>query len=212
MTDLEVHVNAKGRKELVKQVREKIKELGIQYIYYQFVSVTGRIVGKGVPADHWETRRRTGLPAGLRLDRQPVRRPPQELHRLWAGSLRAGRHSRSGDLRPAALGQAGRARLLHLLPQPRGTGQSGRASDLRLPRQPAHHPRGVQEDPQGAASAPRLRAGDDVAEEGRGRAAGRRLLQAQLLSHRPVRIPAAGVHAGDRVFPRHGPGHDPGRP
>ena len=55
MTDLEAHVNAKGRKELVKQVREKIKELGIQYIYYQFVSVTGRIVGKGVPADHWET-------------------------------------------------------------------------------------------------------------------------------------------------------------
>ena len=55
MTDLEQHVNAKGRKELVKQVREKIKELGIQYIYYQFVSVTGRIVGKGVPADHWES-------------------------------------------------------------------------------------------------------------------------------------------------------------
>ena len=55
MTDLELHVNAKGRKELVKQVREKIKELGIQYIYYQFVSVTGRIVGKGVPADHWES-------------------------------------------------------------------------------------------------------------------------------------------------------------
>jgi glutamine synthetase len=55
MTDLEAHVNAKGRKELVKQVREKIKELGIQYIYYQFVSVTGRIVGKGIPADHWET-------------------------------------------------------------------------------------------------------------------------------------------------------------
>src|ERR1044071_3512370 len=55
MTDLEAHVNAKGRKELVKQVREKIKELGIQYIYYQFVSVTGRIVGKGIPADHWES-------------------------------------------------------------------------------------------------------------------------------------------------------------
>ena len=55
MTDLEQHVNAKGRKELVKQVREKIKELGIQYIYYQFVSVTGRIVGKGIPADHWES-------------------------------------------------------------------------------------------------------------------------------------------------------------
>jgi glutamine synthetase len=54
MSDLEAHVNAKGRGDLVKQVREKIKQLGIQYIYCQFVSVTGRIVGKGIPADHWE--------------------------------------------------------------------------------------------------------------------------------------------------------------
>ncbi len=53
-TDLECHVNARGRKELVKQVRAKINKLGITYIYFQFVSVTGRIVGKGIPADHWE--------------------------------------------------------------------------------------------------------------------------------------------------------------
>ena len=54
MTDLEAHVNADGRAALVKQVREKIDELGITYVYYQFVSVTGRIVGKGIPTDHWE--------------------------------------------------------------------------------------------------------------------------------------------------------------
>ena len=54
MTDLEACVNAPGRADLVKQVREKINELGITYIYYQFISVTGRIVGKGIPADHWE--------------------------------------------------------------------------------------------------------------------------------------------------------------
>jgi glutamine synthetase len=53
-TDLERYVNADGRAERVRQVREKIDELGITYIYYQFISVTGRIVGKGVPADHWE--------------------------------------------------------------------------------------------------------------------------------------------------------------
>jgi glutamine synthetase len=53
-TDLERHVNAEGRKDLVKQVRALINKLGIKYIYYQFVSVTGRIVGKGVPSDHWE--------------------------------------------------------------------------------------------------------------------------------------------------------------
>ena len=55
MTDIEAHVGAKGRKELVKQVRAKIDQLGIKYIYYQFISVTGRVVGKGVPADHWES-------------------------------------------------------------------------------------------------------------------------------------------------------------
>ena len=53
-TDLELYVKTPGRDELVKQVRSKIKELGIQYIYYQFISVTGRIVGKGIPSDHWE--------------------------------------------------------------------------------------------------------------------------------------------------------------
>ena len=53
-TDLEAHVNAPGRAEQVKQVRSKIKQLGVTYIYYQFVSDTGRIVGKGIPADHWE--------------------------------------------------------------------------------------------------------------------------------------------------------------
>jgi glutamine synthetase len=54
MTDLEAHVNAPGRADLVKQVREKINQLGIQYVYFQFISVTGRVVGKGIPADHWE--------------------------------------------------------------------------------------------------------------------------------------------------------------
>ncbi|MCP4329606.1 MAG: glutamine synthetase [Alphaproteobacteria bacterium] len=54
MTELQAHVEQEGRDELVKQVRAKINELGITYIYFQFVSVTGRIVGKGIPADHWE--------------------------------------------------------------------------------------------------------------------------------------------------------------
>ncbi len=53
-TDLDRHVHAEGRSELVKQVRAKIDALGIKYIYFQFVSVTGRIVGKGIPSDHWE--------------------------------------------------------------------------------------------------------------------------------------------------------------
>jgi glutamine synthetase len=54
LTDLESYVADAARTDLVKQVRAKIDQLGIQYIYYQFISVTGRVVGKGVPADHWE--------------------------------------------------------------------------------------------------------------------------------------------------------------
>ena len=35
MTDLEKHVNQPGRAKLVKQVRSKIDELGIEYIFFQ---------------------------------------------------------------------------------------------------------------------------------------------------------------------------------
>ena len=54
-TDLEAFVSARGRKTKISEVRKKINDLGITYIYYQFPSVTGRIMGKGVPAPHWET-------------------------------------------------------------------------------------------------------------------------------------------------------------
>jgi glutamine synthetase len=49
MTDLEKHVKQPGRDKLVKQVRAKINELGVEYIFFQFISVTGRVVGKGIP-------------------------------------------------------------------------------------------------------------------------------------------------------------------
>ena len=54
-TDLEAFVSAEGRDEKIAQVRKQIDDLGITYVYYQFPSVTGRIMGKGVPAPHWET-------------------------------------------------------------------------------------------------------------------------------------------------------------
>ena len=53
--DIEKFVEVPGRSELVRKVRNKIDELGIEYLYLQFVSVTGRIMGKGIPADHWES-------------------------------------------------------------------------------------------------------------------------------------------------------------
>ncbi|MFN0154766.1 MAG: glutamine synthetase family protein [Gaiella sp.] len=54
-TDLELFVGAPGRDEQVKAVRKRIDAEGVTYIYYQFISVTGRIMGKGVPAKHWES-------------------------------------------------------------------------------------------------------------------------------------------------------------
>jgi glutamine synthetase len=75
MTDIERYVEQPARAELVKQVRARIKELGITYLYCQFASVTGRVVGKGVPADHWETMAKRGFQlvygatANLFLDR-----------------------------------------------------------------------------------------------------------------------------------------------
>ena len=51
---VEEYVSRPGRAEEVREVRKQIDALGITYVYYQFISVTGRVVGKGIPADHWE--------------------------------------------------------------------------------------------------------------------------------------------------------------
>ena len=64
-TDLETFLATDGRDEKVAEVRRRIDAEGITYIYYQFVSVTGRIMGKGVPAPHWETISRKGRNRGF---------------------------------------------------------------------------------------------------------------------------------------------------
>ena len=48
-TDLERFLATDGRTDAVQRVRAEIDAKGISYIYYQFVSVTGRIMGKGAP-------------------------------------------------------------------------------------------------------------------------------------------------------------------
>src|SRR5919107_5827580 len=60
-TDIERFLATSGRDEMVADVRRRIDAEGITYIYYQFVSVTGRIMGKGVPATHWENIARKGF-------------------------------------------------------------------------------------------------------------------------------------------------------
>src|SRR5690348_2757786 len=48
VTDLDAFVEEEGRDEQIARVRERIEVEGVQYVYYQFPSVTGRIMGKGI--------------------------------------------------------------------------------------------------------------------------------------------------------------------
>ncbi len=61
MSDLEQFLAQEGRDEAIREVSRRIEAEGITYVYYQFVSVTGRIMGKGVPAPHWEKVARSGF-------------------------------------------------------------------------------------------------------------------------------------------------------
>ena len=60
-TDLEAFIDADGREAQVKEVEARIKKDGIQYLYCQFISVTGRIMGKGIPAKHFGMIARKGF-------------------------------------------------------------------------------------------------------------------------------------------------------
>ena len=55
MTDLERFVEQPGRAEAMAEVALRIEAEGITYVYFQFVSVTGRVMGKGIPAAHWSS-------------------------------------------------------------------------------------------------------------------------------------------------------------
>jgi glutamine synthetase len=61
MTDLERFVSQEGRDELIADVTRQIEAEGITYIYYQFASVTGRVMGKGIPAPHFARIARQGF-------------------------------------------------------------------------------------------------------------------------------------------------------
>src|SRR5580704_5567824 len=52
-TDLEEFVHQPGRDDAIEAVARRIAEEGVTYVYFQFVSVTGRVMGKGIPAAHW---------------------------------------------------------------------------------------------------------------------------------------------------------------
>ncbi len=116
----------------------------------------------GHRADHGQGRARgplgvdraQGLPARLRRDRQPLRRPPRRVHRVRPRVGRARRPARAGDLPGAPVGLEGRARVVHLLPRARGPRGRRRVPHLRLPRQPPADPGGSSSPRWACTSAP----------------------------------------------------------
>ena len=60
-TELEQFLAAEGRDDGIEQVARQIDADGITYIYFQFVSVTGRVMGKGIPAAHWASVAKKGF-------------------------------------------------------------------------------------------------------------------------------------------------------
>ena len=182
------------------------------YVYYQFPSVTGRIMGKGVPAQHWETIAQKGFQlvygatANLFTDRHGnyIGYGPE------AAELVGVPEPDTFEVLP--WDPSGRTRLVRLLPQPRGARGRRRLPHLGLPREPEAHAGRVR----GGDRPPpprRHRAGDDVAQAQRGRhALGRGHDQALLLPHRPVLRAAADHPQGGRVRAGARARHDPGRP
>lgn len=60
-TDIERFVEAPGREDQIAEVEKRIEVEGITYLYCQFASVTGRIMGKGMPAKHFGMVARKGF-------------------------------------------------------------------------------------------------------------------------------------------------------
>ena len=60
-SDLERFLATEGREQQVREIETQIERDGIGYLYCQFVSVTGRIMGKGIPAKHFGTIARKGF-------------------------------------------------------------------------------------------------------------------------------------------------------
>src|SRR5438093_5574719 len=46
--------NDPGRREGIRAIRQRIDELGIKYVFFQQVSVSGHVNGKGVSATMWD--------------------------------------------------------------------------------------------------------------------------------------------------------------
>ena len=70
-----------------------IDRMGIEYLYLQFVSITGKIMGKGIPADHWESVAKKGFQLVYGATVNLFTDRAKQLFRLWSGSGGADRYS-----------------------------------------------------------------------------------------------------------------------
>lgn len=67
-TPLERHREVNTSREAVEEVSCEVEHRGVEFIYYQIVSVTGRVIGKVVPAKHLSR----NLDKGVNLHRTAI--------------------------------------------------------------------------------------------------------------------------------------------
>lgn len=60
-TALDQHRQENSTSEITKEILKTIKDSGVEYIYYQGVTITGRVVGKVMPSRHFERIASTGV-------------------------------------------------------------------------------------------------------------------------------------------------------
>ena len=60
-TELDDFLAQEGRADRIEEVARQIESNGVTYIYFQFISVTGRVMGKGIPAAHWTSAANKGF-------------------------------------------------------------------------------------------------------------------------------------------------------
>ncbi|MDG6107068.1 glutamine synthetase [Dactylosporangium aurantiacum] len=54
MSELDRFVEDPARRERAADVGDRMRAAGVEYVYVQHVTVTGRVVGKGIPVEHWQ--------------------------------------------------------------------------------------------------------------------------------------------------------------
>ena len=127
--DAQLAANAAAEPDLAARIREA----GVEYVYYQFVTLNGRVMAKVVPARHLAR----NLERGVQFHGSAV----ADLATSRAGTLIASgreaeefvRRARRGDVRACCRGTTAFARMFcNLYQRARPRGRAGRAAaDLR---------------------------------------------------------------------------------